>query len=90
MQDVFRTIYPNDFGFTRFDNKTKTRIDLIYVSAQIEAKDYRTDALINSDHLVVSCTVVVDKVKLTNVWKLNTSWLKNEHLLKQLEMKLNE
>uniref|UniRef100_A0A3B1KE89 exodeoxyribonuclease III n=1 Tax=Astyanax mexicanus TaxID=7994 RepID=A0A3B1KE89_ASTMX len=42
MKDSFRVMYPDSFGFTRYDNKTKTRIDRIYVSKQANLNDYKT------------------------------------------------
>lgn len=85
VQDVFRALHPDDFGFTRFDYKTKTRIDRIYVSNQIKIKEYTTKALINSDHLVIGCKIIDVKEKQTNAWKLNTSWLKNDKFITTLK-----
>lgn len=87
--DVFRSLYPDKFGFTRYDQKTKTRIDRIYVSKQNKIKTYQTDAFINSDHLVVTCKITCVETKTLNQWKLNTTWLKNEHFIKVIKEEID-
>lgn len=39
--DTFREKIPNDYGFTRFDSQTKTRIDRIYVKKKLKQYSIR-------------------------------------------------
>uniref|UniRef100_A0A8C6U1L7 Endonuclease/exonuclease/phosphatase domain-containing protein n=1 Tax=Neogobius melanostomus TaxID=47308 RepID=A0A8C6U1L7_9GOBI len=39
--DAFRALNPNVYGFTRYDSKSKTRIDRIYTSSNVKILSYK-------------------------------------------------
>lgn len=59
--DVFRSLNPDSIGFTRFDGKTKTRIDRIYLSGHMSPINYETSLFESSDHLLVQSVISVGK-----------------------------
>ena len=64
LKDFFRELFPNQFGYTWADQGTKTQIDCIYISKEINVLNYQTLYLINSDHVGVKLELVLPREKL--------------------------
>ena len=85
VKDVFRVLHPFDVGSTRFDPRIKTRIDRIYVTADITPVSYKTRVLVNSDHLAVIALLKFGKTEKKGFWKLNVNCLKNNDVITELK-----
>ena len=85
VKDVFRVLHPFDVGYTRFDARIKTRIDRIYVTADITPVSYKTRVLVNSDHLAVIALLKFGKTEKKGFWKLNVNCLKNNDVITELK-----
>ena len=79
MKDAFRTLHPNAVGYTRFDTRSKTRIDRIYVSKNIRVRSYSTEAWHQkADHLAVRASIFLPhSVRQQSSWQLNVNCLKD-------------
>ncbi|KAL7842654.1 hypothetical protein SRHO_G00243430 [Serrasalmus rhombeus] len=86
MKDAFREKFPDDLGFMRISNTVKTRIDRIYVNSSLETRviSYKTEYLMEPDHLGVNVKVNLGVVEDRGYWKLNTQCLKQKNVLLEL------
>ncbi|KAL7842626.1 hypothetical protein SRHO_G00243150 [Serrasalmus rhombeus] len=86
MKDAFREKFPDDLGFTCISNTVKTGIDRIYVNSSLETKviSYKTEYLMESDHLGVNVKVNLGVVEDRGYWKLNTQCLKQRNMSLEL------
>ncbi|MGL5820256.1 MAG: reverse transcriptase family protein, partial [Sarcina sp.] len=89
LKDTFRTLFPNDVGYTRIDNKVRTRIDRIYVSSTVKIINYKTEYLVDSDHLAVAALISVNNCEKKGYWKLNVTCLKNNEMFHDLTKEIN-
>uniref|UniRef100_A0A3B1J3P5 Reverse transcriptase domain-containing protein n=1 Tax=Astyanax mexicanus TaxID=7994 RepID=A0A3B1J3P5_ASTMX len=84
LKDSFRELFPLDSGFTRFDSRVKTRIDRIYTTKDIKVINYKTELLVESDHLAVNVKLSLGIREQRGYWKLNTQCLKNTSVVAEI------
>ena len=85
MCDVFRTLYPNDVSYSRFESISKTRIDRIYISKALSPINYSTCFIDTSDHLLVASSIAFGENAKRGYWKLNIKLLEMDDLITELK-----
>lgn len=91
--DVWRTLNPDERQYTWSRAGSKSRIDMILLSASMLNMVVQCDILYNpiSDHNPLLLLLkITDQIRGQGLWKLNTSHLSNIQFLKELNIKVDE
>ena len=86
-KDSCRTLYPNGSFFTFRRGSSKSRIDKILVSSQIEVNNYQHTETTFSDHVLISTTLqyVPNQNLGPGVWRNNVKYYQDEDFLRLFE-----
>lgn len=79
--DVFRVLHPEEIDYTRFDSTGKSRIDRVYINNSLQAERHWTKLVVESDHLTVFCSIILNNEERRTYWKLNAKILKSSDLV---------
>lgn len=94
MIDIWRNLYPSDKSFTFFSysHRINSRLDYFFISKSDRHRIVNCEIGVRdiSDHAPVSLTLHLDNDRKETLWRLNTSFLKDDEFKKIVEKEMKD